>query len=333
MTSGAPIIALRDVNVWFSAEDKTVQPVQGVSLELRPGECFGLAGESGCGKTTVLLSMMGLLPRNATVSGEVLIQGEDIFGGFGDSARPYRWRTVAMVFQGAMNALNPVRRVLSQIVEPMEVWGTARGAAARSRALDLLALVGLSAETASLYPHEMSGGMRQRAAIAMSLACEPKVLLADEPTTALDVMVQAQILEILRNLSVELGLSLVLVTHDLPLIAEICDRTAVMYGGRVVEEGPVDELLSTPGHPYTRMLFASVPKLTSTADELRSIPGSPPRPDETTKGCSFAPRCDCRVDVCDEETPELCQVAPGHTVACSVACSDRVPGSEVRSQR
>jgi len=237
------LLEVRDLHVWFDLPGTAeLHAVQGVSFTLDPGERFGLVGESGCGKTTTTLALMGLLPSSASVSGEVLIDGESILAGGEDSVRRYRWNDVAMIFQGAMNALNPVQKVTRQIVEPMELHGISSGQAARRRAGELLEMVGIPASAGSRYPHEFSGGMRQRAAIAMALACGPRVLLADEPTTALDVMVQAQILELLAGLSDELGLALVLVTHDLPVVAQVCERAAVMYAGEIVETGPMDAL-------------------------------------------------------------------------------------------
>src|SRR5207245_190873 len=197
---------------------------------------------SGCGKTTTVLALMGLLPPNASVAGSVLLEGEDVLRGGEDSIRPHRWKDVAMVFQGAMNALNPVKTVGSQIVEPIVFHGLASGASARKMARDLLEMVGIAPSRADRFPHEFSGGMRQRAAIAMALACNPKVLLADEPTTALDVMVQAQILELLVRLTEDLGLAMILVTHDLPVVAQVCRRAAVMYAGKVAESGPIETL-------------------------------------------------------------------------------------------
>jgi oligopeptide/dipeptide ABC transporter ATP-binding protein len=258
---------------------------------------------------------MGLLPPTASVCGRVLLDGVDIMARGERSVSPHRWRDIAMVFQGAMNAFNPVRTIGDQIAEPMLLHGTASKRGARARVRELLALVGITADRASRYPHEFSGGMRQRAAIAMALACEPKVLLADEPTTALDVIVQAQILQLLVQLTEDLGLALILVTHDLPIVTQVCDRAALMYGGRIVEDGRVTELLDTPRHPYTRMLFAATPELDSD-EPVHSIPGHPPRLDERIVGCPFAPRCDSALDCCRCEEPIAAAIAERHTAAC-----------------
>jgi peptide/nickel transport system ATP-binding protein len=310
------LLEVEDLHVWFEPPHSApVHAVQGVSFDLEPGERFGLVGESGCGKTTTILAMMGLLPPNASLAGQVRVNGTNILAGGEDSVRPYRWKDIAMVFQGAMNALNPVKKVGWQIAEPMAFHGVAEGKTALKRAGELLELVGIPARSAERYPHEFSGGMRQRASIAMALACEPKILLADEPTTALDVMVQAQILELLMRLSEELGLGVILVTHDLPVVAQVCNRAAVMYAGQIAETGPMEELYHNPQHPYTRLLFAATPDLYGD-DEVTSIPGSPPRLDREITGCAFRPRCDVPLDKCADVHPLLLQIGASHLAAC-----------------
>ncbi len=261
---------------------------------------------------------MGLLPPTASVAGRVLLDGEDVLARGERTVAPHRWRDVAMVFQGAMNAFNPVRRIGDQLVEPMQLHGVAEGRAAQTRAAELLERVGISPTRLRNYPHEFSGGMRQRAAIAMALACGPKLLLADEPTTALDVMVQAQILELLVALADDLGLALILVTHDLPVVAQTCTAAAVMYAGEIVESGPMDALYHDPRHPYTRLLFAATPDLES-RDAVISIPGTPPRLDEPVVGCPFRPRCDVAFDRCAAERPALGRVGDRHEAACHAA--------------
>jgi oligopeptide/dipeptide ABC transporter ATP-binding protein len=311
-----PLLELDDVHVWFDLEGGgTLHAVQGVSLSLNPGERVGLVGESGCGKSTTVLAAMGLLPANATVSGRVLLDGVDIMAGGESSFRPHRWVDIAMVFQGAMNALNPVRTVGSQIVEALQLHGRAKGEET-ARTKSLFESVGIPAGRADRYPHELSGGMRQRAAIAMALSCNPRVLIADEPTTALDVMVQAQILELLATICRDFGLALVLVTHDLPIVTQLCDRAAVMYAGEIVEQGPVDALFHEPRHPYTRLLFAATPDLYGTSDPVVSIPGAPPRLDRRLEGCPFQPRCDRAFGRCTGERPVLEEVGGDHLAAC-----------------
>jgi peptide/nickel transport system ATP-binding protein len=319
------VLEVSGLHVWFELPaGGELHAVQGVSFSLDPGERLGLVGESGSGKTTAILALMGLLPPSAAVAGEVRIDGTNILAGGEDSVRPHRWTDLAMVFQGAMNALNPVRRVAAQIAEPIQVHGLGSAAAARRRASELLELVGIPAAAGQRYPHEFSGGMRQRAAIAMALACEPRVLLADEPTTALDVMVQAQILDLLARLSDELGLALILVTHDLPLVAQTCQRAAVMYAGEIVETGPMDSLYHATRHPYTRLLFAATPDLYGD-EAVTSIPGAPPRLDRPVAGCPFQPRCDSAFEPCAEHRPALREVAAGHAAACHLNDQPAVP--------
>jgi oligopeptide/dipeptide ABC transporter ATP-binding protein len=311
------LLAVENLHVWFELEGGgELHAVRGTSLSVDPGERLGLVGESGCGKTTTALAILGLLPPNASVAGRVVLEGTDVLAGGEESIRPHRWTDVAIVFQGAMNALNPVRTVGSQIVEALELHEVAEGAHARTRTGELLESVGIPRERGRRFPHELSGGMRQRAAIAMALACEPKVLIADEPTTALDVMVQAQILEVLDALSRDFGLALILVTHDLPVVAQLCDGAAVMYAGEIVEWGPVDALYHDPRHPYTRLLFAATPDLDAARGEVASIPGSPPRLDRALAGCPFQPRCDRAFEPCPTLHPALRTVADRHEAAC-----------------
>jgi peptide/nickel transport system ATP-binding protein len=310
------LLTVSDLHVWFDLPNGgQLHAVRGIDFTVDEGERFGLVGESGCGKTTAILALMGLLPPNASVAGEVLLEGENVLARGEESAARHRWREIAMVFQGAMNAFNPVRTIGDQIVEPMELHEVAEGKDAMRRARELLDVVGIPGDRVTRYPHEFSGGMRQRAAIAMALACKPKVLLADEPTTALDVMVQAQILELLASLSNDFGLAVVLVTHDLPVVAQVCERAAVMYAGIVAELGTVDRLFHDPRHPYTRLLFAATPDLYG-KDDVASIPGAPPRLDRELAGCPFTPRCDRAFSPCPTVTPRLLEVEKGHVAAC-----------------
>jgi peptide/nickel transport system ATP-binding protein len=318
------LLEVADLQVWFDLPNgRQLHAVQGVSFAVEAGTRLGMVGESGCGKTTTILALMGLLPPTATVSGRVLLDGVDVLARGEDTISPHRWKDIAMVFQGAMNAFDPVRRIGDQIAEPMELHGSASGREAAGRVRELLETVGISSTRARSYPHELSGGMRQRAAIAMALACSPRVLLADEPTTALDVMVQAQVLDLLTYLSDELGLALVFVTHDLPIVAQTCTHAAVMYAGRIVEQGPTEALYHETRHPYTRMLWAATPDLDA-SEEVVSIPGVPPRLDAELHGCPFAPRCYLAAARCTTERPELESVGEEHVSACHFASSVEV---------
>ena len=323
----APLLVVDDLRTHFTVGSGTVRAVDGVSFRLDHGEALGIAGESGCGKTTTALSLVRILPSNARiVSGSINLMGIDLVPKSENALRRYRWREVSIVFQGAMNALNPVSRIRDQIAEPIEERLGESPKAARKRADDLLELVGIPRKRGDAYPHQLSGGMRQRAMIAMALACDPAVIIGDEPTTALDVMVQAQILELLEDLRHKLGLSLILITHDLSVIAETCDRVMVMYAGRVAEEGPVDEVFRRPRHPYTQKLMAAFPNIHADRRTLDMIPGSPPDLRDPPPGCRFAPRCPFAMDVCREVVPPEVTF-DGVRVACHLypAGSDGIP--------
>ena len=313
----APLLEVRDLKTHFRLRNGWVKAVDGVSFDLADGEALGLAGESACGKTTTALSLIRLLPANGRIrGGSVKLFGIDLVPKSELALQRYRWREISIVFQGAMNALNPVRRVREQIAEPVRYRLGQSETAANARAEDLLDLVGIPKKRAGAYPHELSGGMRQRAMIAMALACDPAIVIGDEPTTALDVMVQAQILELLERLRRELGLSLVLITHDLSVLAETCDRVLIMYAGRVAEEGPVGRVFSAPRHPYTRKLVGSFPDIKADRRTLEMIPGQPPDLLTPPPGCRFAPRCEFAMPVCTEVVPPEVRFSDGVRVAC-----------------
>jgi oligopeptide/dipeptide ABC transporter ATP-binding protein len=313
----APLLVVENLRTHFSLDSGTVRAVDGVSFTLEDGEALGIAGESGCGKTTTALSLVQLLPGNAKiVEGSIKLFGIDLVPKSENALRRYRWREISIVFQGAMNALNPVRRVGEQIAEPIEIRLGEPKDRSKRRAAELLELVGIPRKRADAYPHELSGGMRQRAMIAMALACDPAVVIGDEPTTALDVMVQAQILELLERLRRELGLSLILITHDLSVIAETCDRTLIMYAGKVAEEGPVRRIFTAPRHPYTQKLLGAFPNIEADRRTLETIPGSPPDLREPPPGCRFHPRCPAVMDVCRVEVPPEVAFPDGVRVAC-----------------
>ena len=300
----APLLVVEGLTTEFALEKTTVHAVDDVSFTLRDGEALGIAGESGCGKTTTALSLVRLLPSNGRIAaGSVRMYGVDLIPKSDAGLRRYRWREISIVFQGAMNALNPVHRLRDQIAEPLVERLSLSEKEARTRAGDLLELVGIPRKRGSAYPHELSGGMRQRAMIAMALACDPAIVIGDEPTTALDVMVQAQILQLLEDLRHKLGLSLILITHDLSVIAETCDRVLIMYAGRVAEEGPVNDLFRRPRHPYTQKLLSAFPNIHADRRTLDVIPGSPPDLRHPPPGCRFAPRCAFAMAVCTEVVP------------------------------
>jgi oligopeptide/dipeptide ABC transporter ATP-binding protein len=313
----ARLLEVRDLAVHFALPNASVQAVRGVDFHLDDGEALGIAGESGCGKTTTALSLVRLLPSNAKIaSGSVNLYGIDLVPKTEKQLQRYRWREIAIVFQGAMNALNPVQRVRDQIAEPVELRLGLDRSTSRKRAGDLLELVGIPRKRGAAYPHELSGGMRQRAMIAMALACDPAVVIGDEPTTALDVMVQAQILELLERLRHELGLSLILITHDLSVLAETCDRVLVMYAGKVAEEGPVHRVFTAPRHPYTQKLVSAFPNIRADRRTLDVIPGTPPDLRQPPPGCAFAARCPAVMPVCTEVVPPEVRFSDGVRVAC-----------------
>ncbi len=326
----APLLVVEDLRTYFKLESGWVKAVDGVTFRLDHGEALGLAGESGCGKTTTALSLVRLLPENARIkTGKIELFGIDLVPKSEAALRRYRWREISIVFQGAMNALNPVRRIGEQIAEPIEIRLGEPRDRARRRAGELLELVGMPRQRAAAYPHELSGGMRQRAMIAMALACDPAIVIGDEPTTALDVMVQAQILELLERLRRELGLSLILITHDLSVIAETCDRTLIMYAGKVAEEGPVARIFTAPRHPYTQKLLAAFPNIRADRRSLETIPGSPPDLRHPPKGCRFHPRCPAAMDVCREVEPPEVLFPDGVRVACHLHPAGRDGGLAV----
>jgi oligopeptide/dipeptide ABC transporter ATP-binding protein len=313
------LLDVRHLSVDYVAAGRApAHAVTDVSFQLRRGEVMGLVGESGCGKSTMSLALMRLLPAaGRIVGGQVLLGGADLLDLSEQAMAEVRWKRIAMVFQGAMNALNPVRTVGWQIGEAIRrhVRTSGRDQVER-RVEELLELVGIPPARKEQYPFQYSGGMRQRAMIAMALACDPEVIIADEPTTALDVMIQAQILELLANLQRRLGLAVILVTHDLGIVAELCDQVLVMYGGITAEYAGVDTIYNAPRHPYTQELLKAFPDPTQPQARLASIPGSPPRLDALPPGCRFAPRCPRVFDRCQHETPSEYALDGMHRASC-----------------
>lgn len=313
------LLSVRDLRVTYRTGSGDVPAVQGVSFDLARGASLGLAGESGCGKSTMANGILRLVPAGTQVTGQVVLDGEDILTLKPGRLRAVRWTTGAIVFQGALHALNPVQRVGKQIAEPMLVHQTVEHqAAADTRVAALLEGVGLPARLADAYPHELSGGQRQRILIAMALACDPQLLIADEPTTALDLMVQAQVLALLSDLRQSLGLSMIFITHDLSVLTYVCDELAVMYAGRIVESGPAREVFASGRHPYTRALAAAFPTIGDMGSRMApsGLGGDPPDPAHLPSGCPFHPRCPVAAAGCSEVLPELAPAGPRRQAAC-----------------
>ena len=321
--AGGPILEIHDLEVTFATEEGKVKAVRGVDLRVNPGETLGIVGESGSGKSVTMLAMMGLLPRTATITGSATYLGHELLGKKG-AIRMFRGGKIAMIFQDPLTALNPVQRVGNQIAEGIMAHQPSLGRdGAKRRAVEMLERVGIPqpGTRARGYPHEFSGGMRQRAIIAMAIANDPDVLIADEPTTALDVTVQAQILEVIKEAQVATESAVVFITHDLGVIARLADRVQVMYAGRVAELGVVDDIFAHPRHPYTEGLLRSLPKLDaeSIGQRLNPIPGAPPSMLTPPPGCSFHPRCPMAQDVCSVEVPGLRFIADSQSSACHFA--------------
>lgn len=312
-------LRVRDLNVTFTGGGREVSAVRNVDLDVAKGEFVALLGESGSGKSVTARAVMGLVDENTRVEADTLqVSGVDLLTLSEDGRRMLRGERMSLVLQDALSALNPVMTVGNQIGELFRVHRGATAKQAHASAVELLGLVGIPSPSSRVddYPHQFSGGMRQRILIAMAIALEPEMLIADEPTTALDVTVQAQILDLLGSLRDQLGMGILLITHDLGVVIEVADRLAVMYAGRIVERGDADTVLDHPGHPYTAALLRSVPQAAGRGESLLTIPGSPPSPAQTPPGCSFNPRCPMAIDVCRTVRPPLREVTPGRWAAC-----------------
>lgn len=314
-----PMLSVRDLSVTYHGHGGEVPAVRGVNFDLEKGGSLGLAGESGCGKSTMANAILRLLPAGTEVTGEIVLDGKDVLALSPGGLRALRWTAGAIVFQGALHALNPVQTVGEQIAEPMLIHKTVPDEAAGTRrVVELLDRVGLSATRAESFPHQLSGGQRQRVLIAMALACEPHLLIADEPTTALDLMVQAQVLALLDDLKEERDLTLMFITHDLSVLTYACRRLAVMYAGRIVEEGPAWEVFESASHPYTRALAAAFPTIGDRTSRMApaGLGGDPPTPGNLPQGCPFHPRCPLAHDACLPAEPELRVSGVGRSAAC-----------------
>jgi oligopeptide/dipeptide ABC transporter ATP-binding protein len=313
------LLQVEDLKTYFHTKEGIVKAVDGVSFSLDEGEAIALVGESGCGKTTTALSITRLLPEEGRIAGgQILFDGEDLSQKDTVKMRRTRWNDISIVFQGAMNALNPVMKIGDQIAEVIMLHQRVDYRSARKKAEELFERVEINKSRIDQYPHQFSGGMKQRAMIAMALACDPRLIIGDEPTTALDVMVQAQILDLLERLRKEMKMSMILITHDLSVMAETCDKAAVMYAGKIVEIGSVDDILEKHVHPYTEKLVFSFPDVSGNRVMGDSIPGAPPKLIDPPKGCRFFSRCEYAQKLCEFEEPPLVRAGEGHFVACHV---------------
>ncbi|MCX7951995.1 MAG: ABC transporter ATP-binding protein [Clostridiales bacterium] len=314
------LLNIKNLKTYFYTEDGVIKAVDDVSLSIREGETLGVVGESGCGKSITAMSILRLIPNppGKIIEGEIIFDGEDLTKVSDAHIRKIRGNKISVIFQEPMTSLNPVFTIGDQIIEAIVIHQNMNQEQARKKAIEMLKLVGIprAEEVVDAYPHELSGGMRQRAMIAMAMACNPKLLIADEPTTALDVTIQAQILDLMRDLKNKTNTSIMLITHDLGVVAEMADHVVVMYAGKVVEEANVLEIFKNPMHPYTVGLLESKPILNQDKERLNSIPGQVPNPLNMPEGCYFHPRCSKAMDICRKQHPTLCTVKDGHKVAC-----------------
>jgi oligopeptide/dipeptide ABC transporter ATP-binding protein len=316
---GDRLLEVQDLKTYFPRKGSVVKAVDGVSFHVDDNETLGLVGESGCGKTMSCLSILRLVPRpGRIVSGKILLEGEDLLRKSGKEMRKVRGEKISMILQDPMTSLNPVFTVGDQIEESLSTHLKLKGLALKDRVVEMLRQVNISSPETRItaYPHQMSGGMKQRVVGAISISCRPRLLIADEPTTSLDVTIQAQYLQLLRELQRELGMSLIFITHDFGIVANMCDRVSVMYAGQIVENAPVRDIFYRPAHHYTASLLKAVPKLETKIERLISIPGQPPRLDRVPDGCRFAPRCVRAQDKCQQDEPPLSPLEGGHDVKC-----------------
>ena len=316
---GETILSVRNLHTSFTTDKGDVSAVNGVTFNLEKGKILGIVGESGSGKSVTAYSILQILEKNGSIKeGEVLYKGEDITKFSEKQLRAFRGKCCSIIFQDPMTSLNPVFTVGNQLKEAIELHTDRKGKEAEARAVEMLTLVGVNEpeKRVKQYPYELSGGMRQRVMIAMALACEPDILIADEPTTALDVTIQAQILELMQDLQKKLGMAIIMVTHDLGVIADMCDEIIVMYGGRVCERGTVEDIFYRPAHEYTKGLLASIPNVDRMGEKLTPIPGTPINLLNMPKGCAFCPRCENAMKICIEQVPPEMQMPDGHFASC-----------------
>ena len=326
------VLEIKDLVIEYKTMDGTVHAVNNVDLEIGEGETLGLVGETGAGKTTTAKGILRLIPNppGKIIAGQILFEGEDLLKKTEKEMQKIRGDKISMIFQDPMTALNPVLRVDEQIAEVVELHSDCSKQEALRRALEMLERVGIPAERGRDYPHQFSGGMKQRVVIAMALACNPLLLLADEPTTALDVTIQAQVLEMMKTLKDELGTSMILITHDLGVVAETCNKVAVMYAGEIVEHGSLRDVFKHTAHPYTAGLFESIPSLSEDVRRLKPIKGLMPDPTDLPAGCRFHPRCPYATELCQREAPAMRELTPGHSVKCHRWDEDAAGEQEVQ---
>lgn len=314
----ADLLDIRNLSVAFDTDSGKVYAVNNLSLKIGRKETLGLVGETGAGKTTTALAVMKLIqsPPGKITSGEIILEGQDLMKVPEKDMFNIRGNKISMIFQDPMTSLNPVMTVGEQISEVIELHQKLSKDELRKKTEEMLEVVGIRKERINDYPHQFSGGMKQRVVIAMALACNPELIIADEPTTALDVTIQAQVLELMKNLKEKYDTSMILITHDLGVVAEICDYVSVIYAGSIVEYASVKDMYETPGHPYTKGLFNSIPSLDEDVESLTTIKGNPPDPSALPSGCRFHPRCDKCMEICKHTNPEFQEVSPGHFIAC-----------------
>lgn len=314
------LLKIKDLNIQYITDGNKVYAVNGLDIELKEGETLGLVGETGAGKTTSALGIMRLVPNppGKIVKGSIEFEGENLLEKTEEEMRKIRGKKISMIFQDPMTSLNPVMTVGEQIAEVIEIHENLGKAKSFEKAKEMLELVGIPGARANDFPHQFSGGMKQRVVIAIALACNPKLLIADEPTTALDVTIQAQVLDLMNDLKEKFKTSMILITHDLGVVAQVCDKVAIMYAGEVVESGSLEDLFENTKHPYTHGLFGSIPNLDEECDRLKPIQGLMPDPMDLPSGCKFHPRCPHSKSICSQRSPKVTEIAPGHKVRCLI---------------
>lgn len=312
------ILEIKDLTIHYITDDEVVKAVNDISISLEEGESLGLVGETGAGKTTTAMRILGLVPNppGKIIGGEILYKGKNLLKMSDSEMRKIRGHEISMIFQDPMTALNPVLTVGDQIMEVIQLHQKVSKAEALRRAMDMMEMVGIEGGRYNEYPHQFSGGMKQRIVIAIALACNPNLLIADEPTTALDVTIQAQVLDLIDNLKKKFNTSLLLITHDLGVVAEVCDKVAIVYAGRIVEYGTLEHIYNNPKHPYTNGLFGSIPDFSKKSHRLNPIKGLMPDPSNLPEGCAFADRCPHATEICHKKQPQAIEIEPGHTVRC-----------------